>query len=226
MAVLASAVAGRDVTGGWMRDPDAHRIFAVIDALGPPACWQVRLVAGTYAMASAAVAPAVARYAGDPDRVAAAEASLPAAAADLLAAARRAGEVRMDGWPGPAAARQAARRPLDRHLLVVTEEVHAEGSGAHIAVVRPWAAGTLAAAHPDPPGAFDDAVDALVAAGLHSAVVAPIADVRRWFPEAGAGLDRLRARHDAVPVGARHVALAAVAGDEHQRAAGGKRSPD
>jgi hypothetical protein len=206
IAVMAWAIAGRRFPGSWMAQPEVHRIYDLLESLQPPRCWTVRLIEGKYTTVTADLAPVVARYAADEARRGAAEASLGAAPARLLAAVRRDGEVRMDEWPGTAAERAAARRDLDRRLLVVTEEVHADRGGAHVAVVRPWTAGPFADRLAGTM-AFDDTVDALVVAGLHSAVVAPAAGVRRWFSEAGAALERLVGAGVVVALGGGRVAL-------------------
>jgi hypothetical protein len=201
IAVMAWAIAGRALTGSWMAHPEAHRIYNMIGALGPPAFLPVRLIDGKYVTVTPDVAAIVRTYADDAERVRGAEAELTPDQAKLLAAVRAEGEMRMDRWPGTTAERNALRRALDRRLLVVTEEIHADRGGAHVAVVRPWAAGDVALAGP---GAstegFDGAVEALVQAALHSAVVAPVADVRRWFAHAGDGLSRLLGRGEAVEV--------------------------
>ncbi len=215
IAVMAWAIAGRALTGSWMAHPEAHRIYDVIGSLAPPAFFPVRLVDGKYVTVTADLAAVVHAYAGDAERMRRAEAELAPDQAKLLAAIRAEGEVRMDRWAGTTAQRNALRRALDRRLLVVTEEVHADRGGAHIAVVRPWAAGDVALAGP---GAltehFDDAVDALVEAAFHSAVVAPAAEARRWFAHAADGLGRLLGRGDAVEVdgrnGGAHIALRRV----------------
>ena len=201
IAVLAWAVAGRPLPGSWMAHPEAHRIYDVIGSLGPPAFFAVRLIDGKYVTVSADLAGVVDAYAGDPERVRRAEAELTSDQAKLLAAVRADGEVRMDRWPGTTAQRNAVRRGLDRRLLVVTEEIHADRGGAHVAVVRPWTAGEVAAAALGTPTLkFDAAVDTLVEAALHSAVVAPAREARRWFAHAGDGLGRLLGRGDAVEV--------------------------
>lgn len=76
-----------------------------------------------------------------------------------------------------------------------------------MAVVRPWAAGEVAVAalgapHPGlPTPDFDAAIDTLMEAALHSAVVAPTAEARQWFAHAGDGLSRLLGRGEAVELG-------------------------
>jgi len=199
IAVAAWAIAGRALTGSWMAHPEAHRIYDTLGSLGPPAFFPVRLVDGKYVTVTADLAAVVHAYAGDAQRVQRAEAELSPDQTKLLAAIRADGEVRMDRWPGTTAQRNALRRALDRRLLVVTKEVHADRGGAHVAVVRPWSAGEIALAGRGASARdFDGAVDALVEAALHSAVVASAAEARRWFAHAAEGLTRLLERGEVV----------------------------
>jgi len=180
---LAEAIAGRQLRGSWMANPEVFRIYDILgEVYKSDAIVTAPLVLGKETLFDASLAPAVARIAGDPKRGKAARASLPRLAKRLLADVEVRGEVRMDRWSASTQHGREARLILERLLLVVSRDLHTE-SGYHTAIVMPWRKSRIAARFGKAAGrlAFEEAQDQLLLAAVQSAVVAPEREVRRWF---------------------------------------------
>jgi len=190
---LAEAIAGRQLRGSWMANPEVFRIYKVLGKVHrSEAVVTAPLILGREALLDVALGPAVARIAGDPKRRDAARATLPPLAKRLLADVEEHGEVRMDRWRASTKRGREARLWLERLLLVVSRDLHTE-SGYHTAVVTPWRKSGIAVRF----GKFakrlslDEAEDQLILAAVRSAVVAPEREVRRWFVFGARRVDRL-----------------------------------
>lgn len=202
LPVLTHAIAGRDIRGSWMADPEVHRIYRVWNKIPADAYVQVRLVEGKWVMVVPELGPHIDRIASDPARRERARADLPPLARRLLDEVERAGTLRMDRWDVPTKQARPARLLLDRLLLTASGGMHTEG-GYHTAVVVGWADSSVSKRFASDSRwiSYDDAIDEVIRASMRAAVVAPEREVRRWFPF---GLDRLRSlveRGDLVQVG-------------------------
>jgi hypothetical protein len=125
LPVLTEAIAGREIRGSWMADPEVHRIHDVWYGLDERhEHFTAPLVMGKRAIFVAALGPAVARVATDPQRVAEAYRRLAPPARRLLADVERRGSVRVDEWTAGPREGSAARIELARELLVASETIH------------------------------------------------------------------------------------------------------
>ncbi|TMJ08058.1 MAG: hypothetical protein E6G98_12825 [Bacillati bacterium ANGP1] len=180
---LAEAIAGRQLRGSWMANPEVFGIYKILGTVSRSAAvLSAPLVLGKETFLDASLAPAVARIAGDATRRSACSASLPPLAKRLLTDVEARGEVRMDRWSASTQRGRKARLVLERLLLVTSRGLHTE-SGYHTAVVTPWRKSRIAmrfgkAAHRL---GFEEAQGQLVLAAVGSAVIAPEREVRRWF---------------------------------------------
>src|SRR3989475_7192029 len=190
---LAEAIAGRQLRGSWMANPEVFRIYKVLGKVHrSDAVVTAPLILGKETLLDDTLGPAVARIAGDPRRRNAAKASLPPLAKRLLADVEAHGEVRMDRWPASAKRGREARLWLERLLLVVSHDLHTE-SGYHTAVVIPWRKSRIAVRFRKLAKRLklDEAEDQLILGAVRSAVVAPEREVRRWFVFGARPVDRL-----------------------------------
>lgn len=188
---LSEAIAGRPLRGSWMANPEVHLIYRLLSRLQERDVLSATLVLGKSTALQPALGPAVQRIATDPARLSTTTAALPAAAAELLRVIEDAGSVRMDELVLPTKEARKARVALEHALLAVSQELHTE-RGAHTTVVRPWRDSEIATRFAAEAASLslDEAEDALLAACLRSAVVAPEREIRRWFPGAATTLDR------------------------------------
>src|SRR2546426_4067968 len=128
---LAEAIAGGQLRGSWMANPEVFRIYRVLGKVHrSDAVVTAPLILGREALLAVPVGRAVVRIAGDPRRRNAARASLPPLAKRLLADVEAYGEVRMDRWPASTKRGREARLWLERLLLVVSRDLHTE-AGDH-----------------------------------------------------------------------------------------------
>lgn len=183
LPALAEAVAGRPLRGSWMANPEVFHIYSLLKKVhASRQIISAPLILGKETLLNTSLGPAVVRIAADRGRRDAAVAGLPPAVRRLLRQVEAEGEVRMDRLAIPTAAGRKARLLLERELLVVSRDLHTE-RGYHTAVVMPWSASTAAArfARRATSLTYENACDALVLAAMHSAVIAPEREVRRWF---------------------------------------------
>jgi hypothetical protein len=187
---LSNAIAGRELKGSWMANPEVHLIYRLsgkLDdgVLGAP------LILGKRALLDPSLAPALYGLAGDPRAIARRRSKLTPAASELIALVEAAGEVRMDELPGETKQLRKARVELEVAFLLYTYDIHTD-RGAHTSVALPWSDSPAAAScRQDQPQSFGTAAVDLVAACLRSAVLAPEREVRKWFDGASAALDTL-----------------------------------
>ena len=181
--MLAEAITGRSIRGSWMADREVFRIYKLLKKIyKSEEISSLPLILGKETLVHASLGPAIARVAGDSERRSAARAELPPLARRLLDEVEASGEVRMDRWTASTAQGRHARLRLERDLLVMSRDLHAE-RGYHTAIVMPWSQSKIAARY----GVegqrlrFPDAVDQVIVAGVRSAVIAPEREVRRWF---------------------------------------------
>jgi len=180
---LAEAIAGRQLRGSWMANPEVFGIYKILGTVSRSAAvLSAPLVLGKETFLDASLAPAVARIAGDATRRSACSVSLPPLAKRLLTDVEAHGEIRMDRWSASTPRGRKARLALERLLMAVSRDLHTE-AGYHTAVVTPWRKSRIAmrfgkAAHRL---GFEEAQDQLVLAAVGSAVIAPEREVRRWF---------------------------------------------
>src|SRR2546422_5573313 len=180
---LAEAIAGRQLRGSWMANPEVFGIYKILGTVSRSAAvLSAPLVLGKETFLDASLAPAVARIAGDATRRSACSASLPPLAKRLLTDVEAHGEVRMDRWSASTQPGRKARLVLERLLLVASRDLHTE-SGYHTAVVTPWRKSRIAMRFGKAGNrlGFEEAQDQLVLAAVGSAVIAPEREVRRWF---------------------------------------------
>ncbi len=180
---LAEAIAGRQLRGSWMANPEVFRIYDILgEVYKSDAIVSAPLVLGKETLLDASLAPAVARIAGDPKRRKAARASLPRLAKRLLADVEVRGEVRMDHWTASMPHGREARRLLERLLLVASRDLHTE-HGYHTAVVVPWSKSKIAQRYGEPAKKLmlEEAQDQLILAAVKSAIIVPEREVKRWF---------------------------------------------
>src|SRR5437879_3778081 len=105
---LAEAIAGRQLRGSWMANPEVFGIYKILGTVSRSAAvLSAPLVLGKETFIDASLAPAVARIAGDATRRSACSASLPPLAKRLLTDVEAHGEIRMDRW---SASRSEERR--------------------------------------------------------------------------------------------------------------------
>ncbi len=185
---LVEAIAGREIRGSWMADPECHRIYALLGRLDEVGALVAPVVAGKACAVHVALAPAVGRVASDEGRRERTRKDLPARARRLLERVEREGELRMDESGLPTREGRSARQALERALLVVSESLHTD-RGSHTAVVRPWRESAFAA-HTSRLG-FDEAEGAIVEAAVRAGVVVPVRSAARWFEGAAGAIDRL-----------------------------------
>ncbi|TMI71548.1 MAG: hypothetical protein E6H05_12245, partial [Bacillati bacterium ANGP1] len=115
---LSEAIAGRQMRGGWMANPEVFRIYKVLGKVHrSDAVVTAPLILGRETLLDVTLGPAVVRIAGDLKRRDAARASLPPLAKRLLADVEAHGEVRMDRWPASTKRGREARLWLERLLL-------------------------------------------------------------------------------------------------------------
>jgi len=96
---LAEAIAGRQLRGSWMANPEVFGIYKILGTVSRSAAvLSAPLVLGKETFLDASLAPAVARIAGDATRRSACSASLPPLAKRLLTDVEAHGEIRMDRW--------------------------------------------------------------------------------------------------------------------------------
>ena len=180
---LAEAIAGHQLRGSWMANPEVFRIYKILGTVSrSKAVLSAPLVLGKETFVDASLAPAVARIAGVATRRRACSASLPPLAKRLLTDVEAHGEVRMDRWSASTQPGRKARMVLERLLLVASRDLHTE-SGYHTAVVTPWRKSRIAMRFGKAGTrlGFEEAQDQLVLAAVGSAVIAPEREVHRWF---------------------------------------------
>lgn len=200
MPSLSNAIAGRELKGSWMANPEVHLIYRLAGklddgVLGAP------LILGKRTLLDPSLAPALYGLAADPDAIARRRSKLTPAAAELLGLVHAAGEVRMDELPGETKQLRKARVELEAAFLLYTYDIHTD-SGAHTSIALPWSDSPAAAScRQDQPQSFDTAAVDLVAACLRSAVLATEREIRKWFDGAGPALDTLIASGGAVRLG-------------------------
>jgi hypothetical protein len=182
---LPEAIAGRPLTGSWWSQPEAHHIYALLEAAEAEGLFAGPLLTAPLVSAKhPGVAPThatcVERLAADPERRRRALEGCSPLARQLMKAVDRDGSVRMDrpDFAGPSGRR--ARLELERGLLVFATSVHTE-TGRHVSVLQPWAAAQIARSARDPLPGFEDALATLIGACLRSAVVATEREAANWF---------------------------------------------
>lgn len=182
LAVLANAIAGRQLTGSWMAHPEVNVIYNIFTELQRFDLCDVRLVSGKWAIIDPLLGPAVTRIAIDEERRAIIIGGLPHSAQQLLERVEAEGSVRMDSLGMPTKEARDARVLLERNLLVAGEELHTE-RGSHTVLLRPWGTTKLAERFTDEAANLRlvAAEETLVEACLHSAVLAPEREAFRWF---------------------------------------------
>ncbi|MEE9592125.1 MAG: hypothetical protein V3W28_00915 [Thermoplasmata archaeon] len=139
---VTTVVTGEALKGSWWGHPQSHAIFAAVERLeGYGKALQTKLVSGKVTFVHRRLWPALAGVASarEPWQVE----GLSPEEERLLAAVGDAGWVRTDEPEKLApldgkAVHQAAKK-LERNLLVVSREVHAE-SGAHAKAMETWEA--------------------------------------------------------------------------------------
>lgn len=189
---LAHTIAGRELVGSWMASPEVHRIYDLLSELSNHDLCSAALLDGKVTIFEPSLAPAVNRLATDTERRARLIAELPPAARRLLDRVERDGDVRMDQTGLSTKEGRAARLRLERLLLVVSVQIHTD-RGSHTAALRPWSESRLARRS----GAFDGvpdvkaAMDHLLEAALHAAVVVLEREARKWFDFAAERLAEL-----------------------------------
>src|SRR5256884_2034537 len=190
---LAEAIAGRQLRGSWMANPEVFGIYKILGTVSRSAAvLSAPLVLGKETFLDASLAPAVARIAGDATRRSACSASLPPLAKRLLTDVEARGEVRMDRWSASTQRGRKARLVLERLLLVTSRGLHTE-SGYHTAVVTPWRKSRIAmrfgkAAHRL---GFEEAQGQLVLAAVGSAGICPEREGPRWVVFCGKPIEEL-----------------------------------
>jgi hypothetical protein len=193
IAVLSDAIAGRLLPGSWMANPEVKSIYEVFVALGAREdVEEARLVQGKLVLISPQLGPLVERIAIDEQRRSAAMKKLSPLAKRLFERVEADGELRMDQARLPAKEGKAARSLLEQSLLVTSEDLHTE-RGSHTVLLHPWHASPLARRHRKEALSLqlDDAETRLLAACVHSAVIADERDVKKWFSFADARLAAL-----------------------------------
>lgn len=216
LPVLAEAIAGRHIAGSWMAHGEAGRIYRILRAINRYDTLACPLILGKHVRIDPTLGPALGRVATDPARQASARAALPVLARRLLDRVESRGRVRLDQWAPPTKEARRARLLLERELLVFGREVHT-ARGYHTTILLPWRDSAFAKRFSVGAArlAFEDATDQLLLAAARSAVVAPEAEVRRWFVFGGdrlasllaAGrLERLRTPGGVYIVGAKPAA--------------------
>lgn len=192
-ASLTEGIAGRRLPGSWMSHPEGRWIYALGGALLRAGFVPAPVVEGKWVELEPSLAPAVASYGLDEARVAAARDGLDEACRTFAGEVESAGSLRADESSLPPKVRAKARRQLERLMLIQSEEVHTD-KGHHISVCSMWNPPA------EPTMSRSNAEDALVEALLHSSVIAPVKEVRKWFDGSGPALDRLLSRDVAVEV--------------------------
>jgi len=182
LPIMTEAIAGRHLAGSWMAHPEAHRIYTILGRIAKSDVISAPLILGKETLLDPSLGPALERIATDPERRAQAREELPELARQLLEAIEADGQVRMDQWSVPTQRARPARVLLERQLLVMSSNFHTV-SGYHTSVVIPWAASTISGRFSKQAARLPllKAVDLLLMAGVRSAVIAPEAEVRRWF---------------------------------------------
>lgn len=202
-ASLTEGIAGRRLPGSWMSHPEGRWIYALGGALVRAGYAPAPVVEGKWVELEPSLAPAVASYGLDEARVAAAGDGLDDACRTFLTEVERAGSLRADESSLSPKVRAKARRQLERLMLIQSEEEHTD-KGHHISVCSMW----------KPPGestmSRSEAEDALVEALLHSSVIAPAKEARKWFDGSAPALDRLLSRDIAVEIPSESVAMVAL----------------
>lgn len=194
LPILTEAIAGREIRGSWMADPEVHRIYRVMNRIdaGTHGISQVRLILGKEVLIDDELSPAVQRVASDRGRIARAREALTSTARRLLQELEGEGQVRMDEWKVPTKEARPARMLLETQLLAVGEELHTE-NGYHTSVLRLWKASTIAKRFGTSAKkmTYEAAQDMLLEAALKAAVVASEREARRWFPFGGDRIESL-----------------------------------
>ncbi len=189
---LAEAIAGRRLKGSWMAHPEADCIYTLLRALSRLDFLAVPLITGKQTILDPVLAPDLERVASDPARREQAIRRLSSLARRLLGDVESAGSVRMDTWSVPTQEGRAARRWLERELLVATRRIHTI-RGYHTAILMPWRLSAISrrfggrAARLSSPAAQE----MIWLSAIRSAVLAPEREARRWFAFGNDGLDRL-----------------------------------
>ena len=183
LPMLAEVIAGRHLRGSWMANPEVYQIYELLKRIyRHPDVLSASIVLGKDTLIHESLGPAVERIASDPERRRVALAALPPLARRLLNEVERAGEVRMDRWSASTKPAREARLRLERDLLAISRELHTE-RGYHTAVVLPWRRSKSSTYYRVKARrlTYDRAVDEVMVAAIHSAVIAPEREVRRWF---------------------------------------------
>jgi len=183
LPMLGEAIAGRALRGSWMANPEVYRIYELLKRINEHSdVLSLPLVLGKDTIIHTSLGPAVARVADDSNRREKMVVSLPPVARRLLQDVERTGMVRMDRWAGSTKEGREARLRLARELLVFSREFHTE-RGHHAAAVVPWSQSELARRFKVRGNRmlYEDAVDEMILAAVHSAVLVPEREARRWF---------------------------------------------
>lgn len=196
LPMLAEAIAGRHLAGSWMAHPEVYRIYRILgriykhdDVFAAP------LILGKETLIHAPLVPAVQRIAADQTRREQICKQLPPLARRLLDQVESRGQVRMDQWDVSTDQARKARLLLERELLVVSKDLHTE-RGYHTSVVMPWSRSRIAARFSGQAGllSYDDAIDSVLLAAVHSAIVVHEREMRRWLVTGGDRVDALLVR--------------------------------
>ena len=180
---VVETVAGGPVRGSWWAHPRGDAIVAFAGALADSSeVWTTKLVEGKVTFVHRSLWPALLRVVSDRRWRSAAVGGLRAPARRLLRAVERAGELRLDRWPGGRPLKKgelaAARLELEKGSLVLGTEVHTE-KGSHATVLRSWSRVVDRALRREAARlSFDEALRAVrgACAGLRSAVEAGMRD--------------------------------------------------
>lgn len=181
IAVLANAIAGRQLAGSWMAHPESKVIYDIFTALEQSEFGAIK-IGGKWALIDPLLGPAVVRIATDEQRRTRTVEALPPTARQLLKRVVAEGSLAMDSSGLSTKEGRNARLILEQSLLVESQSVHTE-RGSHTVVLRPWEATRFAkefkaeALQLKLPAAEET----LLAACLHSAVLAPQNEANRWF---------------------------------------------
>src|SRR5437773_12498281 len=118
-----------------MANPEVFGSYKILGTVSRSAAGlSAPLVLGKETFLDASLAPAVARIAGDATRRRACSVSLPPLARRLLTDVEAHGEIGMERWSASTPRGRKAREGLERPLMAVTLELHAE-AGYHTGVV-------------------------------------------------------------------------------------------
>ncbi|HKI18048.1 MAG TPA: hypothetical protein VKA15_09205 [Isosphaeraceae bacterium] len=179
---LPESIAGRKLAGSWMADPEAKRIYELLQSVCGMEFVEVRLVEGKLTLIDESLGSAVQRLAVDPSRRARALASLSKVSSKLLEQIESEGALMMDETGLSTKEAREARLELERHFLAVSRSIHTS-RGHHVSKLLPWGQSTIAARFELPSRQLDlsEALNQIFTACIHSAVLALEKEAHRWF---------------------------------------------